>query len=306
MKKRQFLFLLARITLLFVFYCVSVTVFAIGDSGGGGGSCAPFDGPLADAVRKGQPAKVISEINALVDSREQKVDLLLVLKEKLNGSAKKSESERRQVSTREILEGGYGRCASPSLLDEAVNAGNIEVVRFFLNRPMGIELADPNFFPLTCKDGSKFSENERARRLEAFSMVLQANVFDINSPNLDGRTVLETCTEPELRSLLVKNGARTGINVESRSETKAWSLLEKSIYNVLIYDEEPSSRWRERQKEIDKIKKIAKSTTSSIRDGKMESIARKYCHQYIGERPWNPKTCRQLSYFIKSSPGTFD
>lgn len=142
-KIRNF-FVLRMLLFLLILFGVSDSAYAIGDSGGGG--CDLFNGPFGDAVRKGGVSNVMHEINMLVDDKERQVDIWEVFIEKVYGTAQKKENERRREETQEILKGNFGNCMQNPLLDEAANAGNLEVVNFLLNKPMGIELADPDFF----------------------------------------------------------------------------------------------------------------------------------------------------------------
>lgn len=158
---------------------------------------------------------------------------------------------------------------------------------------------------MTCRDGSAFTEKHRARRLEAFSLVLQKKLFDINSLDRDGKTSLKGCKEPELAALFVNNGAIADVNNGNRENYRKWKPLEKAIYKVLIFDENQINKQKDREQEIYKIKVLAKSEKYSMENSQFEFILRQYCHQYIGGKPWNPETCKELSLFIKATPGTF-
>jgi hypothetical protein len=268
---------------------------AIGDSGG----CAdPLGGPLGQALKTGGPAAVEKALDAWVDARQSSLSRMAQAAQRAVGSDEKGSLRRKAIQN--LIEGVHEKgasCVPGPLLIAAVHAGNLEVVRYLLDKPMGIEAKVPPQILFSCNDPGMYQEL-RLRRNQAFALVLDSGKIDVNASRADGRTALQVCNDPELLKLLLARGARYDTESAAR-----FDLLDRAILDAVGSQE--GGYTAERLYAVERARLFASLITSSIRGRPAEERARYSCHLVIQGKRWNPQTCQTLATFIKAAPGTF-
>ncbi|GAA5162115.1 hypothetical protein [Viridibacterium curvum] len=272
---------------------------AIGDSGGCGD---PLGGPLGKAIKSGPPQEVEHEIARWVDYKEKN----LAWTKKLLFLAPGGDTARqqwRQQQTRNLLEGSHEKdavCAPGPLLPAAVRSGNLEVVRFLLGSPMGLSLKVPENILFSCDYSILHTDEQRAFRRAAFALILDTRKANVNAL-WRGRTVLQECNEPELITLFIEHGANT--TIETGNPGYKENLLDRAVVDAVGVEE--GSYTAKRLHGIERARIYASVLPASIEGRSAEKRANHSCNLFINGKRWNPKTCRELSTFIKASPGTF-
>ncbi|MES2993456.1 MAG: hypothetical protein V4844_18680, partial [Pseudomonadota bacterium] len=289
-----------QITLAVVIaFCAIPMANAIGDSGGCGD---PSGGPLGKALKSGRSEDVEREVLNWISYKEKNLGVATKFTHLLAGGDKARQQWRQQQAL-DLLEGTHDKnavCVPVPLLPVAVRAGNLGVVRFLLGTPMGMSLKMPPGILFSCDYDMLLTDEQRTRRRVAFSLVLDTKLVDVNALQR-GRTILQECTEPELVTLFVERGAN--INVESNANDVPQNLLEIAILDAVGSEE--GGYTAKRLHGVERARIYSRLIADSINGRPVERRIRWSCNLRIGEKRWNAETCRQLSTFIKASPGTF-
>jgi len=190
-------------------------------------------------------------------------------------------------------------CAPGPLLPAAIESGNLEVVRFLLGSPMGLSLKVPENILFSCNYSNLYTDEQRALHRAAFALILDSRKANVNAL-WRGRTVLQECYEPELVTLFIEHGANTTI-VTGSSDYKV-TLLDQAVLDALGFEE--GSYVAKRYYGIERAR-IYSSILPAPIERHVENRAYGSCNLLINGKRWNPNTCRELSTFIKASPGTF-
>jgi hypothetical protein len=259
--------------------------FGIADSGGCTGTT------LGWAIRKGSAADAEREILSWVSRAESNRSLITRLFSSI--AFAKRWREQRIV---ELIEGTNKHDLCEPLLHMALRAGNLEVVRYLTGVPAGVR---PRVPPMTLFQCEHFYEEDdlfRARRLEAFEVVLRTGQANVNSPYYFGETLLQRCQEPELIRLFIDHGAR----LEAfDSDHRGRNLLDFAVIEAVSYDETESFALAlhavERARIFSRYLSIQAETERQVRIR---------CSPHFRER-WNVISCYELSTFVKATPGTF-
>jgi hypothetical protein len=259
---------------------------AIGDSGG----CMDFgSSPLGKALRDGAPLQVEREIMAWV--------------EKFAPRSLWSRSRKQDILN--FIQGSHAKnavCAPGALLPIAINAGNVEVTRFLLAKPLGVDPKIPrNILFFTCDYQVSMSEDQRNARIRAIAALLDSKAVEVNALRDDRYSILEECKQPELLSLYLEHGARADVEITNASGTM--NILESAILDALMFDEDSSTA--QAHHAVERAKLFSRALTDSIVGRQFEHRIRNSCKPRENDRIWNPRTCRELSTFIKATPGIF-
>jgi hypothetical protein len=259
---------------------------AIGDSGG----CMDFgSSTLGKALKDGTPLQVEREIKTWVEKF----------------TPRSLWSRSRQQDILNLIQGTHGKyavCAPGALLPIAINAGNVEVTRFLLAKPLGVDPKIPrNILFFTCDYQYSMSESQRIARSRAIAALLDTKAVDVNALRDDRYSILEECKQPELVSLYLERGARADVEITNASGTL--NMLESAILDALMFDENSSTA--QAQHAIERAKLFSRAVTDSIVGRQFEHRIRYMCKPRENGRIWNPRTCRELSTFIKATPGIF-
>lgn len=273
--------------------------YAIGGSGG----CDPLRGALGQTIQHGTPADVERELKKWVDNKERGLSTIAVLR--ISGEKKKEEWRRRQ--TLNLIEGAHEKgavCVLGPLLPVAADAGNLEVVRFLLDRPLGLTPGIPTMVLFYSCDNGRYvpSEDQRRLRRQAYAMILDAAAGTINldGNRRDGSTLLQSCKDPELVSLFVERGAR--LDILSRNGR---TPLEEAVIEAVELGEDEAIP-TVRSYALKRASLLARLTPNAQLKSGVEDRVSVSCNRIMSDgRRWNPKTCRELAKFIKASPGTF-
>lgn len=279
--------------------CGAPVAHAIGDSGGCGD---PLGGPLGRALRTGAPNDVKLEIDRTVDYKERNLSLATRAAHRIVGAARRQEWRRKQILN--LIEGDQEKdsvCVPGPLLPAAVHAGNLEVVRFLLNRPMGVDPRVGSSILFSCNDGAFLTDSQISRRRQAFKMILDSRAIDLNSRNSEGRTLLQACYASELLELFALRGAH--VDVQSGTGVEVTNLLEQAILDAVGFKE--NTYTARRLNGVARAKLFATLVNNSIQGRPVESRVRHKCDLVIRGERWNPETCRSLATFVKATPGTF-
>jgi hypothetical protein len=274
--------------------CIT-TAHAIGDSGGCGD---PLSGPLGRALKGGTPQDVESAINTWIDAKQSSAGIVASLAQR----ARKVGGEQgwRRQQTLNLIEGKHEKdasCVPGPLLTVALLAGNVDVVQFLLNRPLGVEPRVPPGILFSCNDAVEIGA-QRASRREAFARILDTKTVDLNESNDRGRTLLLVCRDPQLLALFLERGARLDLQSENRFDP-----LDAAIRDAVSTQE--GSYTALRMYAVERARLFAKLISGSIRGRSVEAHARYSCNLVVHGQRWNPTTCHELSTFIKAAPGTF-
>jgi hypothetical protein len=223
----------------------------------------------------------------------------------LIGATAEGQQAWRREQVRNLIQGTHEKgavCVPGPLLVAAVHAGNVEVVRFLLHKPMGVEPQVPGNILFSCNDShlrSGFdSADARLRRREAFALVLDTGVIDVNAAGPSGRDILHTCHDPELLELFLERGAR--LDTESASR---FDVLDQAVRDAASYEE--GSYTAKRLRGLERARLFSRLVSTSIRGRPVEGQVRRSCNRVVNGQRWNPETCRALATFIKAAPGTF-
>jgi hypothetical protein len=273
-------------------------------AGGSSGCSDARNGPLGQALKVGKPADVEREITRWLDAREQGLGLGTQATHAVLGEGRRQ--EWRAQETRNLVEGvqDEAACAPTPLLPVAMQAGNLDVVRFLLGKPLGVSPRMPPAILFSCKDEAPQGQDAKARRQEAFTLVLATGAVDMNGRNAEGRTVLQACYEPELLALFVKRGARLDVEIGSGATVR--NPLEQAIVDAVQFKEgSPQARRLHGLERARLFAGASGASGGSIRGRPIEARIRGTCNLVLKGRRWNPETCGELAGFIQASPGTF-
>ena len=275
--------------LIALVFCLlfSPVALAIGDSGGCGD---PLSGPLGQALKAGSATDVEREILSWVSREEKRRGTLVNV-----FTTESQKAQWRKLRTRELIEGVHEKdafCRPGALLGTALQAGNLEVVRYLTGTPAGVIPKVPPGILFVCEHNYSENDEFRARRRRAFELVLQTHKVDINYQGNGGRTILQSCLEPELIDLFVAYGAPMDI-----------SLLDGAVSSAVRTEED--STIADSLHALERAKIYARLLSYSIQGRDIEQRARQSCNRLINGKRWNQKNCKALSEFIKAEPGTF-
>jgi len=272
---------------------------AIGDSGG----CAdPLGGPLGRALKTGKPQDVAQAIGDWVAHKQKSQGL--VRSSLIGATAERQQAWRREQALK-LIQGIHEKgavCVPGPLLPVAVLAGNVEVVRFLLHKPLEVQPQVPGNILFFCNDSHLKSGVDSAdaplRRRDAFALVLDSGKIDLNATGPNGRDALHTCHDPELLELFLERGARLDTESVSRFE-----VLDQAVRDAVMYQE--GSYTAKRLRGLERARLFSRHVSTSIRGRPVEAHVRRSCNLMIRDQRWNPETCRALATFIKAAPGTF-
>ncbi len=255
---------------------------------------------LEKAVKTGAPVDVEREMLKWLDDQDRRRGLLASVSQALSGV-------RQPQRLARLIEGAHEKdavCAPRALLPLALNQGNVEVVRFLLGQPLGVKPRVPPhilFAYSLCSAESGFDEARRARRREAYALLLEAGDVDVNARSRFGQTVLQTCFEPELVSLFIEKGART--DVESGQGSGRLNLLEQALLDALVVAAEGGNA--DRRHGLARVRLFASLMSNSVRGRPVERTVRGRCATVLqGQRPY-AAACRRLSGLVDATPGTW-
>ena len=297
--------ILHLVAILLLILSWSQQALAIGDSGGCGNV---RNSPLGKAVIGGTPEEVVLAIREFITNQERDRKHWDRLETRRKNKAPFDWQERM---TRLVIEGNYppGFCGLGSLLRIAANAGNVEVVSYFLEPPIS---ADPNdaFIKtqngtilstifMDCQHNSRMTDSQRERRLMAFQRLLEAKGSNINIQTEYGVTALRSCHEPELVRLYLTHGADPNIGGNPNDHR---TVLEIALVDAIQFL--PGSEPIERLKGLDRARVFAEFGIDSIIGRPVEKYIDNRCNDRDG-LGWHKDTCKTLSTFIKATPGVF-
>lgn len=190
------------------------------------------------------------------------------------------------------------------MLPLALNQGNVEVVRYLLGKPLGVKpRIPPNilFVHSLCSPESGFSDDQRARRREAYALLLASGEVDVNARSRFNQTILQTCFEPELVALFIEKGART--DVERGEGIGRLNLIEQAMLDSLVV---PSHGPADPRHGVARVQLFSGVMSNSIRGRPVEERIRWQCTWAPkGDKPLYAQPCRVLSGLVDATPGTF-
>lgn len=254
---------------------------AIGDSGG----CSDFDRqPLGKALKVGTPQEVEAAIQIAVDRNAPRF----------------SPTYSRQTAILDLIQASYKErppCAPNPLLLYALDAGNVEVVRYLLDAPFGQKIQVPQYVLFHCQTHWDITPEGREARRRAYSVLFDRKVVDVQLLR-NGVSVLGRCAEPELVSLYLENGARPDVDV--RRATGTVNYLEMAMYDALTFDED--SNTAKDLHALERIRLFSKYMPASIEGRPFQTWNRASCSRIIGGKPWNRKTCEALQTLVRGAP----
>lgn len=252
--------------------------------------------PLGKALTTGTTEELETAIQKWLD-----------YKEKIKNVPQNDKMQWRAHEVKNLIEGQHEKdavCELGPLLSVAAQAGNLDVVRYLLDTPMGIKPSIPADILFSCGDGTydvNMTHEQQIRRREAFALILDTNALDVNSRR-NGLTPIQACVAPELLSLFLERGANPNVVFNSAAYSNV-SLLDKAVDDAVGYKE---GSWTARRlRGFDRAKLFASVGMDSIVGHSIETKVRYLCNLVINEERWNDNTCRELSKFIKASAGTF-
>jgi hypothetical protein len=268
---------------------------AIGDSGG----CGDWTGgPLGKALKGGSVADVERELLAWVAYAEKSQGILAKV---LTTESKRKEWRKQRL--RELVEGVHEKgavCRPGPLVPVALRAGNVEVVRYLIGTPAGVNPRLPPRILFSCEHDYSEDEDLRNRRRKTFELILQTKQVDVHELE-EGWTILQRCTEPELLTLFVDHGAR--LDVVSTRTGQPYNLLDLAVLATVDTDE--NGVMAKRLHAMERAKLFARLITNSIEGRPIEQRIRWSCNLQIDGKRWNPASCKALSGFVRASSGTF-
>jgi hypothetical protein len=263
--------------------CVAITAHAVGDSGG----CLELDRqPLGKALREGTPQDAEAAIQQWVDHDAPRFSL----------------SYSRERAILNLIQASYEKrppCAPNSLLYYALDAGNVEVVRYLLGTPLGVKPRVPRYILFHCNAEWDITPEKREARRRAYTLLFERNVVDVHALR-DGVSVLEVCMEPELVSLYLEHGARPDVDLDQ--VTGRINYLEMAMLDALQIDEDSSTA--KRLHALERIKLFSRYMPASIEGRPFQRRVHLSCSRTIGGKPWNPKTCQALQTLVRGAPPT--
>ena len=267
---------------------------------GGAGCATPSlqNSPLLRAAVEGTPQDIQREIETIADrddeSRDIKTPRWFFMSEKSRAEWRsRRRAEITPIKRAEIINSPVYCSAGEWLLDYAVAAGNVSVVRWLLDAGANpnAESSGENIFT-RCISNPKESGVENslansqttAKRFEALDLVIS------RGGDLKGSySALYKCKKPELISFYISRGA--DLSPPTKYRTK-YSPLQYAIESALF-----GRMW---DKGMERTKVFAESGANDIRGLRVESTLRKNCN-----KPEHRAACSEIAKFVKSSPGTF-
>jgi hypothetical protein len=303
------------ISALLLSFCAASAAYAIGDSGGCGDV---FNTPMGKALKAGSAADVEREIMIWVVAEEKQLDLKekqgtftsffhsLFSRQPSQASTSAQRLQRRQSTILALIEGRhpkYATCRPGALLPIALLEENVEVVRYLTGTPLGVRPKIPAKIHFLCQHKGRYEDEDfRSRRRKAFDLVLRTGQVDINSKDDRGWTILQRCHEPDLIMLFVEHGAR--LDIASTPSSQPYNLLDLAVQRATDLDE--WDRDFEGTHALENARIFARLVTDSIKGRPIEQRIRDSCSSRMnGVRHRNVKTCKELSTFVKATPGTF-
>jgi hypothetical protein len=273
----------------------------------GGTGCGSLEGsPLGKAAREGNRAQFDRAIQDMVADDERSLGRPVVIKLSMQS---RGLEKWRLDRTRSILNGNHPprtACGWGPLLPLAVNAGNLEVVRYLLNHPVGVDPIAAEYVKgrlhrtmfMTCRYDSTMDDDRRQRRLQAFAMALESNKSALNTISDDGYTALKGCNEPEIVSLYLSYGADPTLGLRPNEP----NLLEVAIRDAIGF--QPGSYTDQSRHGLSRVRLWAQHGMKSIVGRPSEREIEFTCNDGWG-LGWHMDTCRTLATFIEASPGVF-
>lgn len=190
-----------------------------------------------------------------------------------------------------ISNGSSFSCSKQPLLDLAVGAGNVEVVKYLLGPPYHV---DPRTALPFCKE-YEHTWPANPMRLEAARLVLRALGGNINL-TVQGRTTpLARCHSPQIVQLYLENGA-----IIDQGERGA-NALEVAIGDALGWDPAPGPGAR--MHAMERVRLYVRFGHASIMGRRSEKGFRDRCA--TARETWVTEHCRELARLIRHTEGTF-
>jgi hypothetical protein len=267
----------------------------------GGGCVDTLGGSLGAAIKTGLPQDLEREIAKRVDYKQERLGFSKKLV--LAAGGEPARLTWRREAALKLIEGKFDyneHCSPGPLLEAAVRFGNLEIIRYLLGSPMGLNPEVPEGILFACNDSDLRTDEQKARRREAMALILDLGKANVHS-KLRDRTILQECTEPGLIQLFIERGA--DVTVETGDPGRKVNLLDAAVMDAMGFDENSyTQKWLHG---IERARIYARILPATIVGRSSERRIAGSCTQLIGGKPWNPRTCRELATFIKASPGTF-
>lgn len=273
----------------FILFLFSTKAMAIGDATGGCVAPTIENSPLLKAAAFGAPADVMREVEAEIEVASKNVNLQTRLRFSLS---KNFRDEWRAKKQTEIVNSPM-KCTNEWILDYAVAAGNVSVVRWLLDvgaNPNAKSL-EGNIFTRCIKDPTlnglgKYSTDSvgNIKRLEALDLILSRG-GDLKQTH----SALYACKDLEVVSFYILRGANLSPPTEF---DKKFYPLQLAVNDALMGD-----AWK---KGLERIKVFAKHGANDIRGLHIEGVLRIKCKQSAYEA-----VCSEIQKHVNSSPGTF-
>lgn len=268
----------------------------------GGTGCTYFPAtPNGKLLASGTPAQVDAALRDWLDFRIEQAKPSRIL-----GFARQATAaEQAALRTREalsILEGTPGAtCDAGPLLRYAVGAGNTPVVRYLLDKPLGVEPAVDKDILFQCEGRPQSTDAAPALRRAALAAVIDAGKADVNGRKNDEYPI-RFCRDPRIASLLIARGARLAIPFSGSSP--AQNLVEDAVLAATA----PMSRGRREHVEtnLQRVKLFAAAGVSTKIGAQVERRVKWYCHEQDRATLGEPDLCKELAGLVQLTPGTLE
>jgi len=264
---------------------------AIGDQGGCNG-----DAPFGKVLTEGSPSELEQAIQKVVSRQEDRRELGVFAR---LGQALRGQSEdpvSRGQAILDVIEGRSLSCNKRALLYHVVAAGNLPVLNYLLDSPMGVRVGVPQDILFECGHDTGMRDAQREGRRAAMGLLIDRGLADVRTLK-EGKSLLQACGAPELVELFLEKGASTDHPGPLRAHDRyAFNALETSLIAAILAKED--SYFTNRSQEMSRARILAKATGATIRGRPTEAHIKWYCRS-----PSRAKACVELSTFIDASPG---